>query len=145
MVNGNYSFLEFLVKIIFNIVLITTPLIILARRYVQILESRKERYLIIKGENKFDYLKIKQSELVCISNAQNYVEIYFLEEGKLTTKLIRSTLKQMLANFGFLMQVHRSHLINPAHFKSWKDPNTISLTKIDLPISKNYKQQILTL
>ncbi|MEM1336183.1 MAG: LytTR family transcriptional regulator DNA-binding domain-containing protein [Bacteroidota bacterium] len=51
----------------------------------------------------------------------------------------------MRSDFDFLIQVHRSHLINPTHFKSWKDANSIVLTQMELPISKNYKSQLLRL
>ena len=149
LVAGFYSFIEFNTKIVFNIILIATPIIWFARLYVnnlnQIIDPIEEVYIILKGENKLDRLKIKRSDLVCISNAQNYVEIFFLEKNILKTKIIRSSLKRINSDFDFLMQVHRSHLINPEHFKSWKDSNTIALTQIDLPVSKNYKNQLIAL
>ena len=83
--------------------------------------------------------------MVCISNAQNYVEIFYTENGKLHSKIIRSSLKKVQKDFDFLLQVHRSHLINPLHFKSWKNQNTVALTQIDLPVSKNYKESLLLL
>jgi len=144
-IEGFYDFPEFLVKIIVNRGLIITPLILIARRYSIQLIPMVEDFITIKGENKLDILKIKRSELVCISNSQNYVEIFFLENDTLRSKLIRSSLKKMQADFKFLLQVHRSHLINPIHFKSWKNASVISLTQIELPVSKNYKSQLLSL
>jgi DNA-binding LytR/AlgR family response regulator len=83
--------------------------------------------------------------LVCVCNSQNYVEIFFIDENQLKTKLIRSTLKKVQNDFDFLVQVHRSHLINTTHFKARKNQDTISLTQIDLPVSKNYKGLLLSL
>ena len=83
--------------------------------------------------------------MVCISNAQNYVEIFYVENGKLASKLIRSSLKKVQEDFSFLVQIHRSHLINPIHFKSWRNQNTIVLTQIELPVSKSYKEVLLAL
>jgi hypothetical protein len=150
--NGGYDFLSFLKKIILKSALISTPLIVLARIYVTKLISEKaetvvseDENVIIRGENKLDILKIKASDLVCVSNAQNYVEIFFVEDNQLKSKLIRSTLKKVQNDFGFLVQIHRSHLINPCHFKAWKNKQTISVTQMDLPISKNYKDAILSL
>lgn len=143
--NGGYSFAVFFSVIFIKVVLILTPVIILARRYLIKLIPIKEDILTIKGENKLDVLKINQSDLVCISNAQNYVEIFYIENGKLTSKLIRNSLKKVKEDLGFLMQIHRSHLINPIHFKSWRNQNTIVLTQIELPVSKNYKETLLTL
>lgn len=144
-ITGFYNFQEFFIKIIFNIIIIFSPLIFLARRYAIKLIPIKEEYIIMKGDNKLDFLKIKKSELICISSSQNYVEIFFLEHDLLKTKLIRSSLKKIQYDFDFLIQVHRSHLINPSHFRSWKDSNTISLTQVELPVSKNYKNRLLAL
>lgn len=143
--NGGYSFEEFFVVIFIKVALILTPVIILARRYLIKLILLKEDILNFRGENKLDVLKIKKDDLVCVSNAQNYVEIFYIENGKLVSKLIRSSLKKVQEDFDFLMQIHRSHLINPAHFKSWRNPNTIILTQIELPVSKNYKETLLAL
>lgn len=150
--NGGYDFLEFLQIIILKSALISLPILILARIYVAnlvpiIVENIlfENEDIIIRGENKLDILKIKKSELVCVSNSQNYVEIFFIDNNQLKTKLIRSTLKKVQSDFDFLVQIHRSHLINPSHFKSWKTQDTIYLTQIELPVSKNYKELLLSL
>ncbi|MEL6652813.1 MAG: LytTR family DNA-binding domain-containing protein [Bacteroidota bacterium] len=145
LVEGFYSLGEYLIKIGFKIFLVLTPILFVARRYVQNLAPNKEDFILIKGENKSDVLKIKQEELVCISNAQNYVDIFFLEGGQLKKKLIRASLKRLQTEFDFLLQVHRSHLINPEHIKTWKDSQTISLTQIDIPVSKTYKKALISL
>ncbi|TDO98463.1 LytTR family DNA-binding domain-containing protein [Flavobacterium sp. 245] len=142
---GGYKFSEFFLIIFIKVALILTPVIILARRYLIKLIPVKDDILIFKGENKLDILKINKADLVCISNAQNYVEIFYTENGKLTSKLLRTSLKNVQKDFGFLMQIHRSHLINPIHFKSWRNANTIILTQIELPVSKNYKETLLAL
>ena len=143
-IEGIYDFPEFFLEIIVNIILIVTPILFIARRYVSQLLPAEEEEITLTGENKLDILRIKKSELVCISKSQNYVEIYYLENGELQTKLIRNSLKKIQGEFTFLLQIHRSHLINPIHIKSWKDSNHISLSYIDLPVSKNYKKQLLS-
>ena len=143
--NGGYTFLEFFSIIFIKVALILTPVIILARRYLIKLIPLPEDVLTFRGENKLDVLKIKKEDLVCISNAQNYVEIFYIENNKLVSKLIRSSLKKVQEDFTFLVQIHRSHLINPMHFKSWRNQNTIVLTQIELPVSKSYKEVLLAL
>ncbi|ABQ03717.1 LytTR family DNA-binding domain-containing protein [Flavobacterium johnsoniae] len=143
--NGGYDFSEFFSIIFIKVALILTPVIILARRYLIKLIPKERDVLIFKGENRLDILKINKADLVCISNAQNYIEIFYIENNKLHSKLIRSSLKKVLDDFGFLVQIHRSHLINPSHFKSWRNSNTIILTQIELPVSKNYKDVLLAL
>lgn len=143
--SGGYSFIEFSTIIFLKLALITAPVIILARRYLIKLIPKKEDILTIKGDNKLDILKIKKSDLICVSNAQNYIEIFHTDNGQLKSKLIRYSLKKIQEDFDFLVQIHRSHLINPSHFKSWKNPNTILLTQMEVPISKKYKASILSL
>ena len=143
--NGGYDFFQFFRLIILKSALISTPIIVLARIYSVKLIPAKDESIIIKGENKLDILKIRKHDLVCVSNSQNYVEIFFMEESQLKTNLIRSTLKKVQSDFDFLVQVHRSHLINPSHFKAWKNQDTVSLTQIELPVSKNYKQRLLSI
>ncbi|CAL2082588.1 LytTR family transcriptional regulator DNA-binding domain-containing protein [Tenacibaculum sp. 190524A05c] len=146
LINGIYNFNEFFFEISINIIFIVTPIVIVARKYtLKLMVKTEEKNITIKGDNKLDVLKIKPSNLICISNAQNYVEIYYLEGDQLKTKLLRSSLKKLLTDFDFLIQVHRSHLINPDHFQSWKDSNTIELSKIELPVSKSYKNNVLHL
>ncbi|HAS46803.1 MAG TPA: LytTR family transcriptional regulator [Microscillaceae bacterium] len=153
-VRGIYDFPTFFTKIIVNIIVILTPIIAIVRHYSlrllaiqekELQEATIEEDIVIRGTNKLDFLKIKQSELVCISNTQNYVEVFFLENDVLQTKLIRNSLKQIQEDLGFLVQIHRSHLINPHHFKSWKDAGTIILTQKELPVSKTYKNNLLSL
>lgn len=143
--NGGYSFIEFVKIIVLKLALISSPVIILARIYVVKLIPAEDESITIRGENKLDIFKINKHDLVCISNAQNYVEIFFLENNQLKTKLIRTTLKKMERDFAFLVQIHRSHLINPLHFKFWNNQETIAMTQIELPVSKKYKSELLAL
>ncbi|WP_310555648.1 LytTR family DNA-binding domain-containing protein [Flavobacterium sp.] len=145
LLNGGYDFFKFFQVIILKVALILSPIIVLVRIYSTKLIPLKNDNITIKGENKLDVLKINKLDLVCVSNSQNYVEICYIQNDKLKKKLIRTSLKKIQTNFDFLIQVHRSHLVNPAHFIAWKNQNTISLTQIEIPISKNYKQHILAL
>ncbi|QKX06669.1 LytTR family transcriptional regulator [Aquimarina sp. TRL1] len=140
--NGGYNFTEFCLNITLKAAFVLLPIVLVIRYYSIRLIPVKEDTILIKGENKLDILKIKQSELISISNAQNYVEIFFIQDNKLASKLIRSSLKKIENDILFLVKIHRSHLINPMHFKSWKDANTISLTFMELPVSKNYKKNL---
>ncbi|NML69860.1 LytTR family transcriptional regulator [Chryseobacterium sp. RP-3-3] len=143
--DGGYDFLEFVSTITLKLALISTPILVLARMYVVTLIPARDDRIIIRGENKLDILNIKKSDLICVSNAQNYVEIFFIDGNDLKTKLIRSTLKKIQSDCDFLIQVHRSHLINPSHFKAWKNQDTIFLTQLEIPVSKNYRERLLSL
>ncbi|WP_442265583.1 LytTR family transcriptional regulator DNA-binding domain-containing protein [Tenacibaculum sp. ZS6-P6] len=154
--NGIWSFNQFFHGNLKS-ALIFIPIIIFARNLTlkqlpkQIKETiieqpksinKEEKKITIKGEYKLDILKIKKEDLICISKSQNYVEVFFLDQNNINSKLIRSSLKKIHSDFNFLTQVHRSHLINPSHFKSWKNSNTILLTQIEIPVSKSFKNNL---
>lgn len=141
--NGIATFTEFSNRILKSM-LFTAPILVLARIYLSRYIPKKADKITIKGENKLDVLRLDKADLVYVTNAQNYVEIFFVSNGEFSSRLIRSSLKKILKDLSFLVQVHRSYLINPMHFQSWKNQNTISLTQIDIPVSKNYKHNLLT-
>ncbi len=144
LIGGGYTFLQWNTEIMMRAAIVNFTLLAIARTYLIKLIPPKEDILTIKGDNKLDILKIKKSELICVSNAQNYVEIFYTQNNTLHSKLIRNSLKNLAAEFDFLLQVHRSHLINPSHFKSWKDSKTIHLTEMELPVSKTFNKELLT-
>ncbi|WP_299835700.1 LytTR family transcriptional regulator DNA-binding domain-containing protein [uncultured Tenacibaculum sp.] len=151
--NGIWNFNEYFDGILKSAI-IFTPIIIFARTLTlkflpqekeitkNLPQKKTEEKLIIRGEYKLDILKIRASDLVCVSKSQNYVEVFFIENSSIQSKLIRSSLKKIQTDIPFLIQVHRSHLINIDHFKSWKNSNTILLTQTEIPVSKNYKNNL---
>jgi hypothetical protein len=143
-INGNYGFSKFTLEVYLPILIILLTIIVLARWFLNNrIQNDTVKKLILTGENKLDILQINPSDLICISSADNYVEVSYLKSGKLQKKLLRSTLKNISEQQSDLLKVHRSHLINPSHFKEWKNSNTLILTEIEVPISKNYKQALI--
>ena len=145
-VNGAYSFVKFTFEIYYPIFFILLPIIIFARWFInrQIVHQNSGK-IILLGDNKLDILQIKKEDLICISSADNYVMIAYLIHGELNKKLLRTTLKNIESQVPELMKVHRSHLINPIHFKEWKNTSTLLLTNLEVPVSKNYKKAILAM
>jgi len=143
-VNGDYSFTKFTFGVFSPILSILLPIIIFARWFInRKVLNRDSDKIILSGDNKLDFLQIREKDLICISSADNYVTIGYLINGVLTRKLLRTTLKSIESQLPKLIKVHRSHLINPIHFKEWKNANTLLLTQTEVPISKNYKKVIL--
>ncbi len=144
-VNGSYTLLKFFIRDYLPTLIILLPFVIFSRNYILrylVNEESKEKFITITGENKLDYLKIESNKLICVSSAQNYVELHYLKNEILSKKLIRKSLKKIEIEFPFLIKVHRSHLINPLHLVSYKDKKTLQLTKIEIPFSDNYKNNI---
>jgi DNA-binding LytR/AlgR family response regulator len=108
----------------------------------------KERSIVIKGENKAEVLHLKESELVYIESANNYVKVFYLLEGELKNELFRTKISVLLNEFPLLLKTHRSFLINPIHFLEWKreSSQTILLLKpgiTEIPVSKTFKKALV--
>ncbi|MBC2845985.1 LytTR family DNA-binding domain-containing protein [Winogradskyella flava] len=146
LVNGDYNFQTFGLYVYLPIALIILPIIIFCRWFLnKKTPIKKKNVITLKGDNKLDVLKILPDDLICVSSADNYVEVSYLIRGELHKKLLRNTLKAIQHDLPDLLKVHRSHLINPAHFKAWNDSKSIKLTGMEIPVSKNYKSAIMEL
>ena len=141
-VNGEYNFETFTLYVYIPITVIVLSIFIFSRWFIN-KKKPKQEAIVLKGDNKLDMLKILPKELICISSADNYVEVCYLANGELNKKLLRNTLKVMQQDIPHLLQVHRSYLINPIHFVEWKGSNSIVLTKMEVPVSKKYKTSLL--
>lgn len=145
-VNGDYSFKGFTLEIYYPIFFILLPVIILARWFIsRKVAGQNSEKLILTGANKLDILQINDADLICVSSADNYVSVSYLINEVLHKKLLRTTLKNIELQLPQLVRVHRSHLINPIHFKEWKNAATILLTQVEVPVSKNYKKNFLAM
>jgi hypothetical protein len=145
-VNGNHSFIKFTFEIYYPIFFILLPIIIFARWFIsRKIVHQNSTKIILTGDNKLDILQIAAEDLICVSSADNYVTVAYLINDVLSKKLLRTTLKNIQSQLPQLVKVHRSHLINPIHFKEWKDTNTLLLTQIEVPVSKNYKKEIVAM
>ena len=70
---------------------------------------------IINDEQNKKVLTLKKSNLLFIKGADNYIEIYFInEQGTIHKELVRNTLSNIESDFenDFLTRVHRSYLCN---------------------------------
>ncbi len=142
--NGSYNLLTFFLRDYSPTVSILLPITFMLRKYFINLSKKnvKKNFIYIYGENKLDYLKICKKDLISMSSHQNYVEISFLNNHQLQKKLIRSSLKKIHSDFPFLIKTHRSHLINPIHFISFKNQKILTLTMKEIPFSNKYKKNI---
>lgn len=144
-IRGDYSVVEFIIGVYYPIFFVLLSILIVLRWFLfkQAAKSESDK-ITISGDNKLDTLRIKAEDLVAVSSADNYVEINYLKNGVLSKKLIRSTLKKIAIEHPDLLQTHRSHLINPIHLTEWKDSKTIILGDLDIPVTKTYKESILS-
>ena len=138
-VNGTYSILGFLAEIYVPILLLLATLLVFGRWYLTKPNVLKPKKVVLRGESKTDVLNVLEDDILCASSSQNYVELHFMQHGSRKTQLLRKTLKKVQEDLPHLVQVHRSHLINPSHFTQWKGNQHILIADLEIPVSKNYK------
>ncbi len=71
--------------------------------------------LTITDEEGKEKLHLELEQLLYIAAAENYVEVFYLENNQLRKKLLRNTLQEIvekLAPFDAIFRCHRSYLIN---------------------------------
>ena len=76
--------------------------------------------LVITSENKKQKIEIPSSNLICIESEGNYVNTWFLEEGKIIRSMVRITLKNIesqIGKSGSFFKCHRAYIVNLSHIE----------------------------
>lgn len=74
-----------------------------------------QKTIVINSENKSENISLPAKDLVLIRSADNYAEIFFLEEGQIKRTLLRNTLKDIenqLSVFPNFVRCHRAFIVN---------------------------------
>jgi len=152
---NTYDFGFFFSQRVFPTVLLILPMMIFLRwmfgdktHTETISVEPKETTIVIKGENKAEVLHLKEAELVFIESANNYVKVHYLLQNTLHNELFRNKISVLQKEFPFLLQTHRSFLINPRHFLEWKRASSQTMLILkpnvtEIPVSKTYKKALL--
>jgi hypothetical protein len=101
-----------------------------------------------KGILKFS---IKKENLLYLESAENYINICYLNKGKVSKYLLRDTLKKIEENFSGteIVRCHRSYMVNFDKVKVIrKDKDGLKLeldnpSVIDIPVSKTYVNSVM--
>ena len=150
-VNGTFSFDSFALSIYLPTIAILMPVIFVGRYLVArhdkegMIDTVREEIVTLVGDNKLDILKLLMTDLEALEAANNYVTVYYLLDGQLQKKLLRSSLRKIHKKVHEMIQVHRSYLVNLQHFIEWKDGLTLVLTHFTVPVSQKYKSTMLAL
>lgn len=113
-------------------------------------ENGGEEEIDILSDNKSDNLTLKYKNIVLVKSADNYIEMYYLENDLVEKKLIRNTLKNIesqLANQRNLIRCHRTSIVNVVYVdKMERNYNGYSLKmsrlKEKIPVSRQYILQV---
>jgi hypothetical protein len=67
------------------------------------------------GQNDQEVITFLPEQLLMIASAENYIEVFWILDGKVKQQMIRSTLKDaevLLNEYDFIVRCHRSYLVN---------------------------------
>ncbi len=78
-------------------------------------EHPGELEISLEGDTQQDKLKLKPSELVYISSADNYIRVYYRKGTNIENTMLRMSMKKAedaLSNFTYIVRCHRTFLVN---------------------------------
>lgn len=104
----------------------------------------------IKSANKSDNLILKYKNIIAIKSADNYIEIFYLENDTVRKKLIRNTLKNIenqLSKKRCFIRCHRTGIINIMHIeklvRTYNGYNLkMSYLEETIPVSRQYLMKV---
>lgn len=124
------------------------PIIFFGRWAFGKYEEKKleDQKIEIQGEGAYEGLKLLFNDIVCIKADDNYIEVNYIDTSIIKKQLIRNKLSVIEKEFPGLLRTHRSHLVNPFHFKTWKTGqgklSMILTSEIEIPISKTQTERV---
>ena len=71
--------------------------------------------VVIEGQGQGARLEVDPSSILYVESMANYADIYYISENETRHITLRITLKQIkeiLSEFGFIVQCHRAFLVN---------------------------------
>lgn len=145
-----YSLWYYTTSIFIPAILTILPIVLIGRWALGKYKNKRveEAKIEIQGEGNYESLRLLFKDLICIQSSDNYVEVSFLDTNTLKKQLIRNKLSVIEVTFPDLIRTHRSFLMNPYHFQSWKTENgklgIVASNDIFIPISKTYATAVKT-
>lgn len=118
--------------------------------------SEEESSSLIRFYDEYHKLKfiIASSAIVYIKSEDNYVRIFYLDQGRMKTQILRSSMRALedtLARHG-LVRCHRSFIINPEYVSMLhKDTSGALVLELNreqcesIPVSRKYQEEITKL
>ncbi len=104
----------------------------------KLIEIKQEKVIHFESDYKNDELIIKPSSLIMIMAADNYIEVYYENKGKVKNQMIRSSLtkaEKSITEYYYILRCHRSFIVNINHIEEVRGNSqgyTLSFANIDI-------------
>lgn len=105
--------------------------------------------LVFKADNGKDQISLSPDDFLYITSEDNYIDIFFRQDGDVNHKTLRSSLKRVdeaLGDSPWVVRCHRSYIINPfqvIQLSSTSRGNKVVMPHtIKLPVSDSYMSDL---
>jgi LytTr DNA-binding domain len=123
---------------------------IYANKEVRITEVFSPTHIILQADNEKDNFTILHTSFLAATSADNYVKVFYQENEKLKTAIVRTTLKRVeenTASFTQFFRCHRTAIVNMALVQSVNGTAQgyrlkLSLLQDEIPVSRNLNQVV---
>jgi hypothetical protein len=113
-------------------------------------KSISNKIITLVSQNENESLEILSDDLLFVKSADNYVEVYFLNNEIIHKKLLRNTLKSIdeeLKEYGNFFRCHKSYLINldqiiKVNGNAQGYRFKLKLGDIEIPVSRHYNERV---
>jgi hypothetical protein len=113
-------------------------------------KNKEDEKIEIFSDNKSGKLTLNYKNIVSIKSADNYIEIFYMENDSLEKKLIRSTLKNIesqLVHRRSFIRCHRTRIINCIHIVKLARNYSgyclkMNFLEEEIPVSRQYITQV---
>jgi DNA-binding LytR/AlgR family response regulator len=121
-----------------------------ANKEVRIEEVFSPTYITLQAENEKDNLTILYTTFLAATSADNYVKVFYHENEKLKTEIIRTTLKRVEENtvsFPEFFRCHRTAIVNMSLVQSVNGSAQgyrlqLPYLQEEIPVSRNLNQVV---
>lgn len=130
------------------IILILLPFYVYFRnKFGEIITSKSLSEIEFSGINKGEKMLIEKKSVLFIKASENYVEIFYKKNNTLEHEILRNTLTVINKQAPFLLQCHRSYLVNISAIKIIVGNSQNAKIKfyygdLEIPLSKSYYKTI---
>jgi len=102
------------------------------------------------SENKSEYFQLSLEQIMLIKSANNYIEVIYKNNDKISRRLIRNTIKnteELFTKYSTLVRCHRSCIVNKNYIqKLQKGTDGLKLVLFDYPqeihVSRQYALKV---
>jgi hypothetical protein len=117
----------------------------------EVTEGEKDNNMILLSGKTKEAITLNPQNILYIEASGNYAEIYFLEDGIVSQRTLRTTIQQLeeaLKDYPFIIRCHRAFIVNIAYIEKISANRqgfllVLKSVNKEMPVSRTYKKNIL--